>query len=157
MLLSWELRNPIEKRHPSISVRGREPQRLSCHRARLRTHRARLRCGETRGSRRELAQFRSVGPGGAFPLPPVLAPMLVLPGQWFGPCSQLTYLFLTYFFPPAPLGTRVVVMPAIPEPRPPPENVSPYLATSALVLASRLRLNLAVPDFRGQAMKFRGS
>src|SRR5208282_6215521 len=38
MLLSWEFRNPMEKRHPAISVRDRERRRLSCHLARPHTH-----------------------------------------------------------------------------------------------------------------------
>src|SRR5260370_5161344 len=77
MLLSCELRRPMEKRHPSISVaRSRTPKTFMPS-GDTAYHHGRLQCGETRGSLPTLVRSRGAGSDGESRLPVVWAPVLM--------------------------------------------------------------------------------
>ena len=89
MLLSWELRKPMEKSAPChLGCEVENPKGFhAVWRDRV------LVVNDSDVAKPErldqmLARSRDAGPGGAFPLPLVWAPVLVLRGQWFGRYSQ---------------------------------------------------------------------
>src|SRR5258708_26751162 len=89
-----------EYERAKIMERSRRGKKHAAQSGSLNVMSERLRCGENQASRSGLARFRDARSAGAFPLPPVSAPMLALRCQSSGRHSQLTYLFLTYYFPP---------------------------------------------------------